>query len=88
VSASEQHSGAARARRIGLGVLLALGAMDAWFFQRWNVDPDGVSYVDLAIGFAARGPSALVSAYWSPLFPALLGLGYKVVPFGESIQQA
>ncbi|HLA89927.1 MAG TPA: hypothetical protein VJL28_05825 [Gemmatimonadaceae bacterium] len=80
MSASEQHSGAARARRIGLGVLLALGAMDAWFFQRWNVDPDGVSYVDLAIGFAARGPSALVSAYWSPLFPALLGLGYKVVP--------
>ena len=31
--------------------------MDAWFFQRWNVDPDGVSYVDLA-GFGLRHPGA------------------------------
>jgi hypothetical protein len=54
--------------------------MDAWFFQRWNVDPDGVSYVDLALAFAAHGPSALVSGYWSPLFPALLGIAYKIVP--------
>ena len=74
------RSPAARAGRVGLGVVLLLGALDAWFFQRWNVDPDGVSYVDLALAFAAHGPSALVSGYWSPLFPALLGVAYKIVP--------
>ena len=74
------RSPAARARRIGLGVILLVGALDAWFFQRWNVDPDGVSYVDLARAFLAHGPSALVSGYWSPLFPALLGVAYRIVP--------
>jgi len=71
---------AARARRVGLGVVLLLGALDAWFFQRWNIDPDGVSYVDLALAAAARGPAALVSGYWSPLFPGLLGIAYKLLP--------
>lgn len=74
------HSPAARARRIGLGVILLIGLLDAWFFQRWNVDPDGVSYVDLAQALLAHGPSALVSGYWSPLFPALLGVAYRIVP--------
>ncbi|MFI5311491.1 MAG: hypothetical protein ACHQQ3_09680 [Gemmatimonadales bacterium] len=73
-------SPAARARRVGLGVVLLIGALDAWFFQLWNVDPDGVSYVDLALSFGAHGPGALVNGYWSPLFPALLGVAYKVVP--------
>lgn len=74
------RSPAARARRIGLSVILLVGTLDAWFFQRWNVDPDGVSYVDLARAFLAHGPSALVNGYWSPLFPALLGAAYRIVP--------
>jgi hypothetical protein len=80
VSDASWRSPAARAQRVGLGVVLLIGALDAWFFQRWNVDPDGVSYVDLAIAFASRGPAALVSGYWSPLFPGLLGVAYKIVP--------
>jgi hypothetical protein len=80
VNEAPWRSPAARAGRVGLGVVLLLGALDAWFFQRWNVDPDGVSYVDLALAFAAHGPSALVSGYWSPLLPALLGVAYTIVP--------
>ena len=70
----------ARARRVGLGVVLLLGALDAWFFQRWNVDPDGVSYLDLARAFAAHGPRALLNGYWSPLFPAAMGTLFRFVP--------
>ena len=70
----------ARAQRIGLGVLLALGSLDTWRYINYQANPDGVSYVDLAIAFMASGPQALVNGYWSPGLPALIGVAYRVVP--------
>ncbi len=70
----------ARLQRIGLGVLFFLGALDAWRYARYQVNPDGVSYVDLALAFVREGPSALVNGYWSPLYPALIGVGYAIAP--------
>jgi hypothetical protein len=71
---------AARAQRIGLGVALGLGLIDLWRYLRYQANPDGVSYVDLAREFAAHGPAALVNGYWSPLLPATIGTAYRLVP--------
>ncbi len=68
------------ARRIGLAVVLLLGTLDAWRFRHDQANPDGVSYVDMALGFAAGEPGALVSGYWSPLLPAFIGLAYRLAP--------
>lgn len=71
---------AARAQRVGLGVVLALGLLDAWRFLHYQANPDGVSYIDIARDFAARGPSALVNGYWSPGLPAAIGVAFRIVP--------
>ena len=52
---------------------IAVGALDAWFYRQWDVNPDGMAYIDLARAFVAHGAGALVNGYWSPLFPAVLG---------------
>ncbi|MBI3568254.1 MAG: hypothetical protein HY084_08660 [Gemmatimonadetes bacterium] len=59
--------------------MIVLGALDAWFFRNWNVNPDGVSYFDLARAVAAHGPAAALNGYWSPLYPVALGVLLKVV---------
>lgn len=68
-----------RVRRVSFAVVLALGALDAWFFRDWNVNPDGVSYIDLARAVAAHGPLAALNGYWSPLFPVVIGALLKLV---------
>ena len=70
----------ARAQRVGLGVVLLLGVLDAWRFISYQANPDGVSYIDIAQAFAREGPGALVNGYWSPLFPALIGIAYRLSP--------
>ncbi|HVZ49825.1 MAG TPA: hypothetical protein VG916_13650 [Gemmatimonadaceae bacterium] len=70
----------ARAQRVGLGVALALGLLDAWRYIHYQANPDGVSYLDIARAFAAHGPAALANGYWSPLLPALVGVAYRVLP--------
>ena len=70
---------AARVHRVGIAVMCTLGAIDAAYLRNWNVNPDGVSYVDLARAFAAHGPGALINGYWSPLYPGLLGSVIAIV---------
>lgn len=36
------------------------------------MNPDGVSYLDLASNALTHGPSGLVNAHWSPLYPGLI----------------
>jgi len=57
---------------------VATGALDTWFYRQWNLNPDGVSYFDLARAFVAHGPEALVNGYWSPLYPAFIGTALGV----------
>lgn len=68
-----------RVRRLSFAVVLVLGALDAWFFRDWNVNPDGVSYIDLARAVAAHGPWAALNGYWSPLYPVVIGALLKLV---------
>jgi hypothetical protein len=54
--------------------------------QRYVVGPDGVAYLDLSDAVVASHWSGLVNLYWSPLYPALVGLARLVVraaPTGE-----
>jgi hypothetical protein len=62
--------------------MLVVGALDAWFTRQWSIDPDGISYIDIARGFAEHGPAALVNGYWSPLYPATIGVGLKLLAPG------
>lgn len=57
---------------------VATGMLDTWFYLQWNLNSDGVSYFDLARAFVAHGPEALVSGYWSPLYPAFIGTALGV----------
>jgi len=52
---------------------LALGLLHAWV-GRYSMSPDGVSYLDLGESFFRRDWAHAVNAWWSPLYPWLLGL--------------
>lgn len=67
-----------RVNRIAFALALVLGAMDAWFFRDWNLNPDGVSYFDLAHAVASHGIPAVINGYWSPLYPVTLGAALRV----------
>lgn len=66
-----------RLRMACWGVALLLGAIDAWAL-RYQLNPDGVSYLDLADAFIRQGCAGLVNAYWSPIYASLLGGGLKI----------
>ncbi|MEX2154156.1 MAG: hypothetical protein WD825_12525 [Gemmatimonadaceae bacterium] len=62
-----------RVRVVAWGVLLALAAMQAWVF-RHTISPDGIAYLDLSDALLHGRLGELVNAYWSPLYPSLIGL--------------
>ena len=43
------------------------------------MNPDGLSYLDLASASVTGGPSKLVNGYWSPGYPALIGIAMFLV---------
>ena len=76
----------AKARRVVWIVLLVLAGMQAWA-GRFAATPDGMSYVDLSDAIVSGHLSAIVNAYWSPLYPALLGalrLIFRPGPYWEN----
>jgi hypothetical protein len=52
-------------------VAASWGAISARLYRDW-MNPDGISYMDLADNAVRHGPLALVNAHWSPLYPALI----------------
>src|SRR5512138_3016577 len=58
------------AARIVIVLLAALRAWDA----RYDVSPDGISYLDLSDAVLDGRWSGLVSTYWAPLYPVLIGV--------------
>ena len=57
--------------------LLCAGIL-AWA-NRHAMNPDGMSYVDMASESLRSGPTNLVNGYWSPLYPALLSLTFAIL---------
>ncbi|HSE68399.1 MAG TPA: hypothetical protein VLB12_15525 [Gemmatimonadales bacterium] len=54
-------------------VAAVLCGVHAWL-GGFALNPDGVSYLDLANRVAVGDWSALIQGYWSPLYPVLIGL--------------
>ncbi|HSA56504.1 MAG TPA: hypothetical protein VLE53_12425, partial [Gemmatimonadaceae bacterium] len=84
---SEPRVGAtasARARQeidlLAVGVALLCAILG--FTSRHHLNPDGVSYLDLAVRLREGDWTAFVQGYWSPLYPALLALAGAVTGSG------
>ena len=54
-------------------VIVLLAALRAWE-TRHDISPDGISYLDLSDAVVQGRWTDLVSTYWSPLYPALIGV--------------
>jgi hypothetical protein len=48
-----------------------VGLIDYWG-SRYSFNPDGVSYIEMALHAVASGPRELINGYWSPGYPALI----------------
>lgn len=53
-------------------VIVLLAALRAWE-ARYDVSPDGISYLDLSDAVLQGRWGGLVSTYWAPLYPVLIG---------------
>ena len=58
-------------------ICLGTAGILAWD-SRHFANPDGVSYLEMAAKALSRGPSELLNAYWSPVYPALITVGLSV----------
>lgn len=58
-------------------VSLLFAALLAWD-SRQSMNPDGMSYLEMASGALHRGPMNLVNGWWSPGYPALLSVALLV----------
>ena len=58
-------------------VALVLGLLQVWA-HRNDVSPDGISYIEIAEAAGRNGLHALVNGYWSPLYPFLLSLSFRI----------
>lgn len=61
-----------------IGIAIALGALHAWV-GRYAMNPDGISYLDMGDAFWRGDWAMAVNAYWSPLYPWLIGFAQYVI---------
>ena len=54
-------------------ITLFVNALHVWTLQ-WHIEPDGISYIDIARAYAHGDWSHAVNAFWSPLFSWILGI--------------
>src|SRR5215831_15431337 len=64
-----------RLSRVAWLVVLVLGFVQAWA-TRYNIEPDRISYLDIADKYLQRDWTAAVNAYWSPLYSWLLAAAF------------
>jgi hypothetical protein len=60
-------------------VTMLAGALLAWD-GRYAMDPDGMSYIDMATSTVAQGWHHLLNGYWSPLYAAMLAIVFSFHP--------
>lgn len=65
-------------------VIVAIAAFQA-YAQRYALSPDGVSYLDLSDAVVAGHWGGLVNLYWSPLYPALIGVLRAIFGAGPAL---
>ncbi|HVX40969.1 MAG TPA: hypothetical protein VHB25_15470 [Gemmatimonadaceae bacterium] len=74
-----------RGRIVAWVVILGLAAFQA-YAQRYAISPDGISYLDMSDGVVTGDWSRLVNLYWSPLYPAVVGLARVVLHAGPATE--
>ena len=57
---------------------IAAGVSQAWS-GRHAMATDGISYLDIGDAFVHGHPEALINGYWSPLYPAAIGITLAVI---------
>ncbi len=57
---------------------IVLGALHVWA-HRNDLNPDSVSYIEMAEAAVRSSWHALASAYWSPLYPTLLSVSFRIL---------
>lgn len=67
-----------RLRRIAWVLVVVLGLVQAWASRNF-MNPDGVSYLDVADKYLQHDWTWAVNAYWSPLYSWLLGAALFVL---------
>src|SRR5439155_6084826 len=63
-------------------VAALFGLSQAWAW-RFYIEPDGVSYIEIAHAYLQRDFAHAVNAYWSPLYSWLIALVLSVGRVGE-----
>jgi hypothetical protein len=59
-------------------IAIVLGAIHTAAY-RFYVNPDGLSYIDLASLYARGDWQAAVNGYWSPVYPFVIGMVFRVM---------
>ena len=52
-------------------LIVVVGVLDAWG-SRYNLNPDGISYIEMAQHAVAGVPDGFINGYWSPGYPMLV----------------
>ncbi len=60
-----------RLTTVMISLSLLIGAASAWL-SRGDMNPDGISYLDLSDRWMSGDLGGVVNGYWSPLYPAVL----------------
>ena len=68
-----QRTGVPLALWFWWAVTAAWAVFNAQLYRDW-MNPDGISYLDVASEALKNGPLALVNLHWGPLYPALIAL--------------
>jgi len=63
--------------RFWWAISLLWAGVQAWS-SRQSINPDGMSYLDMASETLKSGPHNLVNGHWSPLYPALISLMFFI----------
>lgn len=66
-------------KKAGICLVLIVAAARTWI-ARYSMNADGISYLDLSDTFRRHDWPAFVNGYWSPLYPALLGIVRSLLP--------
>ena len=56
------------------------------YAERHFMNPDGISYMDMASDTLRDGPHHLVNGYWSPAYPALIAASFFVFRPGPGLE--
>jgi hypothetical protein len=75
--------GLEKRRQIRLRIFYLCAATLLGFLQAWasrdEMNPDGVSYLDIGDAFFRGDWTMAISSYWSPLYPFFLGLITRII---------